>query len=385
MWRPHPNSNKRLRTPAKRGDDAFFPFSTSIARATSSEYQTLPHTYAENMHAPFEVAKNMCYMQSAATRNIEMNTPGLVEIVGEGDPKNTPRHFFQEEAWKTLTKNDIDYGFGFTDAVFNGFRKEARIHNVRLRDRPALEKTEFDPIPGEPPINEELPSPQEYEARAHLESFKEQRVLWAGCPQTWHVTTLSDGHHCCMESPRSRLYGSPEKRRKHNFDYLHRRIECPKNVGVHPIVGNLNLAAKTANGQSYTHCYSIRSDYRGHLNRQIGRVLRQNSLDSYTILRNNNRIAEWEFGVLEEDSGIQMSLANERRRKMRHQTQPFLSSSFSYNDEAKKLSKSLPGPPLANPSQCYNFAAFRQRQIRLRYWRDDRVIFPSPITNRGEI
>ena len=390
MLRTHPNTTKRLRTPATRGDDAFFPLSKSVPRATSLQYQTLPRSYAENLHAPFEVAKNLYYKESQADeRQSDMNSPSLLEIVSGGNPGNAPRHFFKEETWKTLTKSDVEYAFGMTDVVLNGFRKETQWRNVIVRPvRPSLEKTQFDPIPGEPGAHEELPSIEGYEARAHLESFKELRFLWAGCPQICRSgDTVSPGNHCCDETSRDALFGTFEARKKHRFNKLHKRIECEKNKGIHCMVGNLNLNAKTANNANYMHCYSIRSDRNPRLNAQIRPILRDNNLVEHGIMNNFNHIAEWEFGVLEEDSSLQMSLANERKRKLHHESQPFLSSSPTHQREIEKLTTSLPGPPMANHSQRFHFASFYRRQIKKRNWPDynkQEKVRPRPISDRSK-
>ena len=180
-WGQEP-SQCRLRTPASRTDDAFFPLSASVYKSCRLR-RTLPPALFQQIHPPFHIAKYLYYnipLQREGTRNTFLE-PTIKELVSEDDPnREVPIELRQEATWKSFSPADIHYACGFTDVRLNGFETRSQWHNSLYR-RPAWEKTVHDPhAPSGASRHTRNTTPEEEKAREWLEEHQETRLKWAG-------------------------------------------------------------------------------------------------------------------------------------------------------------------------------------------------------------
>ena len=175
-------SQSRLRTPASRTDQAFFPLSASIYKSCLIR-RTLPPALFQQIHPPFHIVKHLYYNVPLQKEDGKRNTvlePTIREIVGENDPNDVPIELRQEATWKSFSPADIQYSAGFSDVRLNGFLARVQWKNSLYR-RPAWERTCHDTYaPFGACQHMRNTTPEEEEPRKWLEEHQETRFKWAG-------------------------------------------------------------------------------------------------------------------------------------------------------------------------------------------------------------
>ena len=288
-----------------------------------------------------------------------------------------------EETWSNITPGDIAYSVGFTDVVFNGMYKDNNIAvgpASIVPGKPVLERLQFDRNKtqgssfelGHPIINLE-----ESRARESLAAASEQRVVFAGCSQ---VPRATDGrNYCCGALPRAHINESPATQRAHVESAKHGKIECPRNSSVYSVMGNLDLNRPVFDSDHhYIHVFLARPMTNEH-HQYISDALRTSHHTLPLPRMANFHIPEWEFGIMTSDSGLQMSMDQQRRKLLFIFPHPGLSESTRFALEKQGLVFfDIVGPPLPNVSQLYAFGDYRNTMIDWNEWQDDNDV---PLNN----
>ena len=352
-WR---HGRVKMISPSIKTNDAHFPFSPSIVRA-SSVNQTLPSSFVQNLLPPIEVVTKLYYNDVATT----FDDGSLRSRTGHGDPYAAPRQMQREESWRNITSQDFEYACGFKTGIkLVGMTTQYQDDNVAMPYRPALEKCIFDWNPGYLEWMEQRPTEHETRARWLLELSQAIYVKWSGCAQTPLFRTRDPMQYCCEFTQRDE---SDEQRRKRDHDRLLGSATCPGNQGIETIVNKMDLNSPTMNGTFGTHCFLFRPDdsHAAH-NIQIMNAVHEENIILPRLLL-GDLLDGWEFGVIEVDSAIEMSLAMSDRDDMQWRRHPMLENSHRFQEEMRQLEEALPGPCIANEDQLFYMANWERHQI----------------------
>ena len=132
-WR---HGRVKMISPSIKTNDAHFPFSPSIVRA-SGVNQTLPSSFVQNLLPPIEVVTKLYYNDMTTT----FDDGSLRARTGHGDPYAAPRQMQREEAWRNITSQDFKYACGFKSGIkLVGMTTRHQDDNVAMPYRPAMEQ-----------------------------------------------------------------------------------------------------------------------------------------------------------------------------------------------------------------------------------------------------
>ena len=360
----------KTRTPGLNlNDDDYFPFSPFLHRVLNSG--AMPKIFAQNLTPPLQVIHRMYYPSASATTFFNGGQSILENVAGGGNQiHHAPRAYRVEDKYKMCTENDIEFACGLRDVHLNGMTVTEEYDNVKL-SQAAMEKTVFDPNPF--PVDrmpwEIPPAPTEEQNRARrlLHEFQETRVRWAGCPQEDDPYFRS--LYCCNRVMKTAYRATPEARKTHLFNIQHSRAECPRNLTHHQMVNNMNINAPNADGQHGVHAFLITPVKQRDLE-ETKRHLYYLENFQQTNVRNHidDKITSMDFGILEPDSSLQLSLELDKLKMAEQHHHQYLYQSSSYQAKLAEYEAALHAPPLTNPTQSYFIARWMRRQIDRNVW-----------------
>ena len=388
-----------------REDDSRFPLSPAVQK--SVKLKTLPKIDQENLEAPFEIMCNLNFGRikenhgsngSVAERMRTPIAPPPREPLDDDEARNRyavevanyTRHrldrrdgmsrFFQttEQPWKTVTPSDWRYELSFVDFVPPGMRTTPRRRQEQeYTFRPPFENAIFSRRDQNYYL-ERVDPRNDTQAREHVHATTQHRICWNGCSQ--RQQTRFDPNRdvfCCPSVRRNHYFLDRPTLVQHHKDVRNQRIECPRNDAVYASISTLNLDRKVPlrkgdNQENYIHVFKFEPLHSEH-NAVQTRVLNSRSSqrrDFSTTQLHALYLAEIEFGILGTDAGLQMSLDDRKKQLQMSERQRFVTASRTYQEDKLRYTfgTGVAGPPLANPTQLFHFAAYRLKNIREHRW-----------------
>lgn len=350
---------------SERDDDSIFPLRKTIE--THERFKTIPWLDLAHIDSSIESLTNNFYPTiSGQFFDAGSLRERVVRTLDSED--DLPRHFDRPDVWKCVTPDDVEYGAGFTDVVFNGSTSSEGSPGG-VPTQPYVEKLQFDrdELHGQPEFQREPNHSREHEARELLAAFEEQRVVWQGCPEL-QIETASNVH-CCHATPKTTFLGSHAKLEAHFDNSLHQRVQCAKNNNTYSFISNINVNQTNLSGGHQIHIFAMRPlryEKRDH----IYSVLRQNGHKPHFGEMTRMHMSEIEMGFVSPDSGLQRSLQRQRRHLQSTKKHPFLSSSPRYRSETNDLilKNEMVGPPLYNATQLYGTAEWTRLMEQTGKW-----------------
>ena len=306
----------------------------------------------------------------------------LDERIARGNANDIHGSFLEPvETWREFTTDDASLAISFVDVIPVGMWEGRPPGRKLLPNRPIYETAAFQDQPQGTSASG-MKRDDVNAAGRFLSSFETIKIKFGGCDQAGlaHAQETANPELDCFKNHFS---DDPEKRRTFQFNRRHEKAHCLKNKDICFTVNALDLSSLTTGNGNLTHVYAYRPVTDIDLRKQIHDAIDEERLSGASAIPET--VAEFELGVLQQDSSLERSLAAHRRNQMKTKQHGFLRRSRNYKEEREKLTKLLPSPCYANPSQLYALAQWRLRQIENNIWSPQPDAGPLSIMNPGNL